>query len=143
MTESADDSENAAILQLVKLLLLDAIKKGASRIAIGRGPDPARAGTVWFELDGHPYPVMKPPEMAFEPMIGHFLDMAEIAQGPRISPTRGRIHIRMSGDRHFYFDVAAFPQGSDPAVVIVLQGRSPPESIPKLDAFRFSYPLSA
>jgi hypothetical protein len=49
----------------------------------------------------------------------------------------------MSGDRHFYFDVAAYPQGSDPAVVIILHGGSPPESIPKLDAFRFSYPLSA
>jgi hypothetical protein len=34
MAESAD-SENAAILQLV---LLDAIKKGASRIALGTGP---------------------------------------------------------------------------------------------------------
>jgi hypothetical protein len=37
MAESAD-SENAAILQLVQLVLLDAIKKGASRIALGTEP---------------------------------------------------------------------------------------------------------
>jgi hypothetical protein len=143
-------------------MLMDAMKKGATRVAVGKGPAfssriieptdqgiragagtvPADAPKIWFETDAGAYPAMTLPPMLYEPVVQRLLEIAEIAGGPRIAPTRERIHVERSAG-NFFMTMAAFPEGSDPLVVIILHGERPPESIPRLEAFRFTYPSSA
>ena len=86
-------AEEAPVVKLVNLILLDAIKKGASDIHIEPYEKDFR---VRFRIDGVLYEVMKPPLMKLKNAITSRLKiMAELDIAERRLPQDGRIKLKI------------------------------------------------
>ncbi len=116
LVEGGDDDVNAVDLQnsaaeapvvkLVNLILLDAIKKGASDIHVEPYEKDFR---VRFRIDGVLYEVMKPPMKLRSAIISRLKIMAELDISERRLPQDGRIKLKLGKGKEMDFRVSVCP----------------------------------
>src|SRR5215468_631248 len=116
--KAADD---APVVKLVNLILLDAIKKQASDIHIEPYEKDFR---VRFRIDGVLYDVMKPPMKLRNAIISRLKIMAELDISERRLPQDGRIKIKIGGGKEMDFRVSVCPTLFGEKVVMRLLDKS-------------------
>lgn len=117
-TRAADD---APVVKLVNLILLDAIKKGASDIHIEPYEKDFR---VRFRIDGSLYEVMKPPMKLKTAITSRLKIMAELDISERRLPQDGRIKIKIGGGKEMDFRVSVCPTLFGEKIVMRLLDKS-------------------
>ena len=124
-TEDIDDvakaADDAPVVKLVNLILLDAIKKGASDIHVEPYEKDFR---VRFRIDGMLYDVMKPPMKLKNAITSRLKIMAELDISERRLPQDGRIKIKMGGGKEMDFRVSVCPTLFGEKVVLRLLDKS-------------------
>ena len=103
LEKAADD---APVVKLVNLILLDAIKKGASDIHVEPYEKDFR---VRYRIDGVLYEVMKPPLKLRNALISRLKIMSELDIAERRLPQDGRMKLRIGQGREMDFRVACCP----------------------------------
>ncbi|MHB8418936.1 MAG: type IV-A pilus assembly ATPase PilB [Myxococcales bacterium] len=123
--EEAVDLEKAAddapVVKLVNMILMDAIKKGASDIHVEPYEKDFR---VRYRIDGVLYEVMKPPLKLRNALISRLKIMAELDIAERRLPQDGRIKLRIGGGREMDFRVSVCPTLFGEKVVLRLLDKS-------------------
>ncbi len=118
MTKAADD---APVVKLVNLILLDAIKKGASDIHVEPYEKDFR---VRFRIDGNLYEVMRPPMKLRNAITSRLKIMAQLDISERRLPQDGRIKIKMGGGKEMDYRVSVCPTLYGEKVVMRLLDKS-------------------
>ncbi len=118
MTRAADD---APVVKLVNLILLDAIKKGASDIHVEPYEKDFR---VRFRIDGNLYEVMRPPMKLRNAITSRLKIMAQLDISERRLPQDGRIKIKMGGGKEMDYRVSVCPTLFGEKVVMRLLDKS-------------------
>src|SRR6516225_8434047 len=113
-------AEDAPVVKLVNLVLVDAIRKGASDIHVEPYEKDFR---VRFRIDGVLYDVMKPPMKLRNAIISRLKIMASLDISERRLPQDGRIKIRNSG-KEMDFRVSVCPTLFGEKVVLRLLDKS-------------------
>ncbi len=99
-------SEDAPVVRLVNLILVDAIKKNASDIHI----EPyEKSFRVRYRIDGILYEVMTPPLKLKNAITSRIKIMASLDIAERRLPQDGRIKIKMGGGKEMDFRVSVLP----------------------------------
>ncbi len=123
--EEAVDLEKSAgeapVVKLVNLILLDAIKKGASDIHIEPYEKDFR---VRFRIDGVLYEVMKPPMKLKSAIISRLKIMSELDISERRLPQDGRIKLKLGRGKEMDFRVSVCPTLFGEKVVMRLLDKS-------------------
>ncbi|MFL5320915.1 MAG: type IV-A pilus assembly ATPase PilB [Myxococcaceae bacterium] len=123
--ENIDDiakaADDAPVVKLVNLILLDAIKKGASDIHVEPYEKDFR---VRFRIDGVMYEVMRPPMKLRNAITSRLKIMAELDISERRLPQDGRIKIKMGGGKEMDFRVSVCPTLFGEKVVMRLLDKS-------------------
>jgi len=128
--EDADDGDvvdleksaaEAPVVKLVNLVLLDAIKKGASDIHVEPYEKDFR---VRFRIDGVLYEVMKPPMKLRAAIISRLKIMASLDISERRLPQDGRIKLRLGKGKEMDFRVSVCPTLYGEKVVLRLLDKS-------------------
>ncbi|HET8539341.1 MAG TPA: type IV-A pilus assembly ATPase PilB [Anaeromyxobacter sp.] len=114
-------AEEAPVVKLVNLVLLDAIKKGASDIHIEPYEKDFR---VRFRIDGVLYEVMKPPMKLRNAMISRLKIMSELDISERRLPQDGRIKLKLGKGKEMDFRVSICPTLFGEKVVMRLLDKS-------------------
>ena len=99
-------SEEAPVVRLVNLILVDAIKKGASDIHIEPYEKTFR---VRYRVDGVLYEIMNPPLKLKNAITSRIKIMSALDIAERRLPQDGRIKIKMGGGREMDFRVSVLP----------------------------------
>ncbi len=115
-----DEAEQAPVVKLVNLILMDAIKKGASDIHIEPYEKMFR---VRFRIDGVLYEIMKPPLKLKNALISRIKIMSRLDIAERRLPQDGRIKLRMRGGE-MDFRVSVLPTLFGEKVVLRLLDKS-------------------
>ncbi len=102
----AHEAEEAPIIKLVNLILIDAIKKGASDIHIEPYEKFVR---VRFRLDGMLQEIMKPPMRFKNAITSRLKIMSKLDIAERRLPQDGRIKLRVQGGKEVEFRVSVLP----------------------------------
>ncbi len=122
---NAVDLENSAaeapVVKLVNLILLDAIKKGASDIHVEPYEKEFR---VRFRIDGVLYEVMKPPMKLKNAIISRLKIMSELDISERRLPQDGRIKLKLGKGKEMDFRVSVCPTLFGEKVVMRLLDKS-------------------
>ena len=118
MAKAADD---APVVKLVNLILMDAIRKGASDIHVEPYEKDFR---VRFRIDGSLYEVMRPPMKLRNAITSRLKIMAELDISERRLPQDGRIKIKMGGGKEMDFRVSVCPTLFGEKVVMRLLDKS-------------------
>ncbi|HVP66541.1 MAG TPA: type IV-A pilus assembly ATPase PilB [Anaeromyxobacteraceae bacterium] len=130
LIEEADDADivdleksaaEAPVVKLVNLVLLDAIKKGASDIHVEPYEKDFR---VRFRIDGVLYEVMKPPMKLRAAIISRLKIMASLDISERRLPQDGRIKMRLGKGKEMDFRVSVCPTLFGEKVVLRLLDKS-------------------
>jgi len=100
------EAEEAPVIKLCNLILLDAIKKGASDIHIEPYEKFMR---IRFRIDGMLQEVMKPPMRLKNAIISRLKIMSKLDIAERRLPQDGRIKLRIQGGREVEFRVSVLP----------------------------------
>jgi type IV pilus assembly protein PilB len=116
--KAADD---APVVKLVNLILLDAIKKGASDIHIEPYEKDFR---VRYRIDGVCYEVMKPPLKLKNAITSRLKIMADLDIAERRLPQDGRIKLKLGKGREMDFRVSVCPTLFGEKVVLRLLDKS-------------------
>ncbi len=111
----------APVVKLVNLILLDAIKKGASDIHVEPYEKDFR---VRFRIDGVLYEVMKPPGKLKSAIISRLKIMAELDISERRLPQDGRIKLKLGRGKEMDFRVSVCPTLFGEKVVMRLLDKS-------------------
>src|SRR5689334_22027077 len=111
----------APVVKLVNLILLDAIKKGASDIHVEPYEKDFR---VRFRIDGVMYEVMKPPMKLRNAITSRLKIMAELDISERRLPQDGRIKLKLGKGREMDFRVSVCPTLFGEKVVLRLLDKS-------------------
>jgi len=123
--ENIDDiakaADDAPVVKLVNLILLDAIKKRASDIHVEPYEKDFR---VRFRIDGVMYEVMKPPMKLRNAITSRLKIMAELDISERRLPQDGRIKIKIGGGKEMDFRVSVCPTLFGEKVVLRLLDKS-------------------
>ena len=99
-------TEDAPVVKLVNLILMDAIKKKASDIHI----EPyEKSFRVRYRIDGVLYEVMKPPMKLKNAITSRIKIMAELDIAERRLPQDGRIKIKLGGGKDMDYRVSVLP----------------------------------
>ncbi|WP_242339454.1 MULTISPECIES: type IV-A pilus assembly ATPase PilB [Anaeromyxobacter] len=114
-------AEEAPVVKLVNLILLDAIKKGASDIHIEPYEKDFR---VRFRIDGSLYEVMKPPMKLKSAIISRLKIMSELDISERRLPQDGRIKLKLGKGKEMDFRVSVCPTLFGEKVVMRLLDKS-------------------
>ncbi|WP_242342602.1 type IV-A pilus assembly ATPase PilB [Anaeromyxobacter terrae] len=114
-------AEEAPVVKLVNLILLDAIKKGASDIHIEPYEKDFR---VRFRIDGSLYEVMKPPMKLRSAIISRLKIMSELDISERRLPQDGRIKLKLGKGKEMDFRVSVCPTLFGEKVVMRLLDKS-------------------
>ncbi len=114
-------AEEAPVVKLVNLILLDAIKKGASDIHVEPYEKDFR---VRFRIDGVLYEVMKPPMKLRNAMISRLKIMSELDISERRLPQDGRIKLKLGKGKEMDFRVSICPTLFGEKVVMRLLDKS-------------------
>lgn len=100
------EADQAPVIKLVNVILLDAIKKGASDIHIEPYEKFLR---IRFRLDGMLYEVMKPPLRMKNAIVSRLKIMSKLDIAERRLPQDGRIKIKIPGGKEVEFRVSIMP----------------------------------
>ncbi len=114
-------AEEAPVVKLVNLILLDAIKKGASDIHVEPYEKDFR---VRFRIDGVLYEVMKPPMKLRSAIISRLKIMASLDISERRLPQDGRIKLKLGKGKEMDFRVSVCPTLFGEKVVLRLLDKS-------------------
>ena len=99
-------AEDAPVVKLVNLVLVDAIRKGASDIHVEPYEKDFR---VRSRIDGVLYDVMKPPMKLRNAIISRLKIMAQLDISERRLPQDGRIKMKLGGNKEMDFRVSVLP----------------------------------
>ena len=114
-------SEEAPIVRLVNLILIDAIKKNASDIHV----EPyEKSFRVRYRIDGVLYEVMNPPLKLRNAITSRLKIMAQLDIAERRLPQDGRIKIKLGGGREMDFRVSVLPTLFGEKIVLRLLDKS-------------------
>jgi len=116
-----DEADQAPVIKLVNLLLVDAINKGASDIHIEPYEKFMR---VRFRLDGMLYEVMKPPIRFKNAIVSRIKIMSKLDIAERRLPQDGRIKLRIQDGREVEFRVSILPTLFGEKVVLRILDKS-------------------
>ena len=100
------EADQAPVIKLVNLTLVDAIKKGASDIHVEQYEKYMR---IRFRLDGMLQEVMKPPLRLKNALVSRLKIMAKLDIAERRLPQDGRIKLRIQGGKEVEFRVSVLP----------------------------------
>ncbi len=114
-------AEEAPVVKLVNLVLVDAIKKGASDIHIEPYEKEFR---VRYRIDGVLYEVMKPPFKLKNAMISRMKIMSDLDIAERRLPQDGRIKLKLGKGREMDFRVSVLPTLFGEKIVMRLLDKS-------------------
>ena len=114
-------TEDAPVVKLVNLILMDAIKKKASDIHIEPYEKTFR---VRYRIDGVLYEVMKPPLKLKNAITSRIKIMAELDIAERRLPQDGRIKIKLGGGKDMDYRVSVLPTLFGEKVVMRLLDKS-------------------
>jgi type IV pilus assembly protein PilB len=114
-------AEEAPVVKLVNLILLDAIKKGASDIHVEPYEKDFR---VRFRIDGVLYEVMKPPMKLRAAIISRLKIMSSLDISERRLPQDGRIKLKLGRGKEMDFRVSVCPTLFGEKVVLRLLDKS-------------------
>ncbi|MES0371210.1 MAG: type IV-A pilus assembly ATPase PilB [Mariprofundaceae bacterium] len=104
--EAASESEGAPVVKLVNLILLDAIKRGASDIHIEPYEKLLR---VRYRIDGVLHEIMRPPMKMRDAIVSRIKIQARLDIAERRVPQDGRIKLRLSKAKTVDFRVSCLP----------------------------------
>jgi len=121
IVELKKSSEDAPVVKLVNLILLDAIKKGASDIHVEPYEKEFR---VRFRIDGVLYEVMKPPIKLKNAITSRLKIMSALDIAERRLPQDGRIKLKLGKGREMDFRVSVLPTLFGEKVVLRLLDKS-------------------
>jgi type IV pilus assembly protein PilB len=114
-------ADEAPVVRLVNLILIDAIKKGASDIHI----EPyERSFRVRYRIDGVLYEVMNPPLKLRNALISRLKIMAQLDIAIRRLPQDGRIKLKLGKGKEMDFRVSVCPTLFGEKVVLRLLDKS-------------------
>ncbi|MEA3222726.1 MAG: type IV-A pilus assembly ATPase PilB [Thermodesulfobacteriota bacterium] len=100
------EADQAPVIKLVNLFLVDAIKKGASDLHI----EPyEKLFRIRFRLDGVLHEVMKPPLRLKNAVISRIKIMSKLDIAERRLPQDGRIKLKIEGGKEVEFRVSVLP----------------------------------
>ncbi|MCC7380234.1 MAG: type IV-A pilus assembly ATPase PilB [Deltaproteobacteria bacterium] len=99
-------AEDAPVVKLVNLILIDAIKKGASDIHIEPYEKDFR---VRYRIDGVLYEMMKPPSKLRNAITSRVKIMARLDIAERRLPQDGRIKLKLGKGREMDYRVSTLP----------------------------------
>jgi len=102
----ASDSEEAPVVKLVNLILLDAIKRGASDIHIEPYEKTLR---VRYRVDGVLQEIMRPPMSMRDALVSRIKIQSRLDISERRIPQDGRIKLRLSKAKTVDFRVSILP----------------------------------
>jgi len=102
----AAETETAPVVKLVNLILLDAIKRGASDIHIEPYEKILR---VRYRVDGVLHEIMRPPLKMRDAMVSRIKIQARLNIAERRVPQDGRIKLRLSKAKTVDFRVSVLP----------------------------------
>ncbi len=117
----AKQADEAPVVKLVNLILLDAIKKGASDIHVEQYEKDFR---VRFRIDGVMYEVMRPPRQLKNAITSRLKIMAQLDISERRLPQDGRIKIKIGGGKEMDFRVSVCPTLFGEKIVLRLLDKS-------------------
>ena len=100
------ETEAAPVVKLVKLILLDAIKRGASDIHMEPYEKTLR---VRYRIDGVLHEIMRPPLKMKEAIVSRLKILARLDIAERRLPQDGRIKLRLSKAKTVDFRVSVLP----------------------------------
>ncbi|WP_050724764.1 type IV-A pilus assembly ATPase PilB [Vulgatibacter incomptus] len=118
LERAADD---APVVRLVNLILLDAIKKGASDIHVEPYEKDFR---VRYRIDGVLYEVMKPPFKLKNAIVSRLKIMSDLDIAVRRLPQDGRIKLKLGKGKEMDFRVSVCPTLFGEKVVLRLLDKS-------------------
>src|SRR5229473_1747067 len=121
LEDVAKQADEAPVVKLVNLILLDAIKKHASDIHVEPYDKDFR---VRFRIDGVLYEVMRPPKQLKNAITSRLKIMAELDISERRLPQDGRIKIRIGGGKEMDFRVSVCPTLFGEKIVLRLLDKS-------------------
>ncbi len=121
LDDMAKSAEEAPVVKLVNLILLDAIKKGASDIHIEPYEKEFR---VRFRVDGVLFEAMKPPMKLRNAIISRLKIMASLDISERRLPQDGRIKLKLGKGREMDFRVSVCPTLFGEKIVLRLLDKS-------------------
>jgi len=121
LEDIAKQADEAPVVKLVNLILLDAIKKGASDIHVEPYEKDFR---VRFRIDGVLYEVMRPPMKLKSAITSRLKIMASLDISERRLPQDGRIKIKVADSREMDFRVSVCPTLFGEKVVLRLLDKS-------------------
>ncbi len=114
-------SEEAPVVRLVNLILVDAIKKAASDIHI----EPyEKSFRVRYRIDGALYEIMNPPLKLKNAITSRVKIMSSLDIAERRLPQDGRIKIKMGGGKEMDFRVSVLPTLFGEKIVLRLLDKS-------------------
>lgn len=99
-------AEDAPVVKLVNLILIDAIKKGVSDIHVESYEKTFR---VRYRIDGALYEVMSPPPKLRDAVISRLKIMSSLDIAERRLPQDGRIKLKLGKGREMDFRVSVLP----------------------------------
>ncbi len=114
-------AEDKPVVRLVNLMLVDAIKKGASDIHVEPYEKDFR---VRFRIDGVLYEAMKPPFKLRNAISSRLKIMSNLDIAERRLPQDGRIKLKLSKDKEMDFRVSVCPTLYGEKVVMRLLDKS-------------------
>jgi type IV pilus assembly protein PilB len=119
--ELARESEDAPVVKLVNLILIDAVKRSASDIHI----EPyEKSFRVRYRIDGVLYEVMKPPLKLKNAITSRLKIMSELDIAERRLPQDGRIKLKMGRGKEMDYRVSVLPTLFGEKVVLRLLDKS-------------------
>jgi type IV pilus assembly protein PilB len=119
--ELAKEADEAPVIKLVNLVMVDAIRRGASDIHV----EPyEKFFRIRFRLDGMLYNVMKPPMRLKNAIISRMKIMAKLDIAERRLPQDGRIKLKIEGGKEVEFRVSVLPTLFGEKVVLRILDKS-------------------
>ena len=106
IVDLANQADEAPVVKLVNLMLIDAIKKKASDIHVETYEKYFR---VRYRIDGVLYEVMKPPMKLKNAIISRLKIMSELDIAERRLPQDGRMKLKLGKGREMDFRVSVLP----------------------------------
>ena len=117
----AKSAEDAPVVKLCNLILMDAAKKRASDIHI----EPyEKSFRIRFRIDGVLYEVMKPPTKLKNAMVSRLKIMSKLDIAERRLPQDGRIKLKMANNQEMDYRVSILPTLFGEKVVLRLLDKS-------------------
>ncbi|TVQ97216.1 MAG: type IV-A pilus assembly ATPase PilB [Deltaproteobacteria bacterium] len=121
LTDLAKSAEDAPVVRLVNLVLIDAIKKNCSDIHIEPYETEFR---VRYRIDGVLYEVMKPPLKLKNALTSRLKIMARLDIAERRLPQDGRIKLKLGKGQEMDYRVSVLPTLFGEKVVLRLLDKS-------------------